>query len=95
MSFNSDKIFEKASRLADCASDTIKDISREAEAFAHVKLQNTLNSMGVVHTEEFEAIKCMVSKINDEVSSMQKRIDKIEKNISDLQNILKNDEKSI
>ncbi|AHA27421.1 accessory factor UbiK family protein [Candidatus Liberibacter americanus] len=89
MSSKSD-IFEKTCRFVDSASDTIKDITKEAEEFAHVKIQNALNSMGVVKTDELEAIRCMASKIHDELSSVNERLDKVEKDILDLKSILEN-----
>ncbi|MBL0848844.1 MAG: accessory factor UbiK family protein [Candidatus Liberibacter ctenarytainae] len=84
MSFKSDHIFKRASDFAHCASEAFRGISKEAESAAHIKLQKTMNSMGVVRREELEAMRYMTSKIHDELSSLSERLDKLEKKVSKL-----------
>ncbi|AKK20246.1 accessory factor UbiK family protein [Candidatus Liberibacter africanus] len=85
MSFKSNQIFEQAFRLAECASDAIKDISKEAETFTQVKIQKTLNSMGVVRAEEIENIQSATSHLRKEITSIDKRLKKIEKQLVKLE----------
>ncbi|RPD37531.1 accessory factor UbiK family protein [Candidatus Liberibacter solanacearum] len=83
MSFKPDQIFNQASRLASCASSAFQNISKEAESFAQVKLQKTLNSMGVVRSEDVEAIKSMISNIRENLTSVCERLETIEKQLAD------------
>ncbi|ACT56885.1 accessory factor UbiK family protein [Candidatus Liberibacter asiaticus] len=93
MSFRSNQFFQQASRLASCASDAFKDISKEAESFAQIKIQRTLNSMGVVRAEEIENVKRTTSHLREEITAIGKRLEKIEQQLADLELFINQKEK--
>ncbi|MEG8098762.1 hypothetical protein [Candidatus Liberibacter brunswickensis] len=93
MIFRSNQIFEQASRLANCASDAVKIISKEAETFAQVKIQKTLNSMGVISSEEIENIKSATSSLREEITSIDQRLEAIEKQLTQLELLINKKEK--
>lgn len=84
MTTGSNRILDDFAKLMTDAAGAAQGVRSEVETALRSQAERVLNSMDIVHREEFEAVREMAVKARDENEALSKKLEALEKKLASL-----------